>query len=170
VELVGLAVADLTDDLVAGGPAAKPVQERAGVAERLGDAGQGDHLLGALGQAADQAEAVIDGGGAWAAGGAEEGGAAEAGGGGGGGGRRQAWPQVQVRAGPPFFQPRRPAAARWRRGSRGGTVGPVRAGGPRRRRAPSRGGLAGPAAPAGRPAPRPSGRSDAARPIAAAGS
>src|SRR5262249_25028841 len=78
VELVGLAGADLTDGLVAGGPAAKAVQERAGVAERLGDAGQGDHLLGALGQAADQAEAVIDGVGACAAVGAEEVGAAEA--------------------------------------------------------------------------------------------
>src|SRR5262249_39911793 len=72
--------------------------------------------------------------------------------------------------GAPFFRPRRLAAARWRPGSRGGTVVPVRAGGPRRRRAPSRGGLAGPAVPDGRPVRRPSGRSDAARPIAAAGS
>src|SRR5262249_28151843 len=59
---VGLTVTEPAEDLVAGGPAGPLLPEGTAVAERRGDAGQGDHRLGPLGQPAVEAEAVSHGG------------------------------------------------------------------------------------------------------------
>jgi hypothetical protein len=72
VHLVGLAVTDLADDFVAGGPTSQLFQKGATVAERPLHAGEGDHVLGASREATVEAEEVIDGVAAQAAMTAEE--------------------------------------------------------------------------------------------------
>src|SRR5262249_5701136 len=78
VEEAGLAVAGLADDLVAGGPARQPLQHGAGVAEGHVGAREVGQLLGAAGEPAVEAEAVIGVVAAQPAGGAAEGGAQQA--------------------------------------------------------------------------------------------